>query len=217
MNLIPPEIASQLAFDARKPLLIGAALLLALSPLPILFGLSAAEGSTQAQVEKLKISERELSTRKANLADTRQQSLAIAAVNAQMESVVLNRANWNEFMVELQKVILANRHTWIEELRVTREQPPAPAVAEGEPPAPAPPKVIKVTLVTRMLLLSVGPAKDAVIDAKEFGRRQQDFVQALRNNPFVEAIPDAEIRSDRNQPNLPRLTLTLVIKSDKTL
>ena len=217
VNLIPPEIASQLAFDARKPLLIGAALLLALSPLPILFGLSAAESSTQAQVEKLKIGERELSTRKANLADTRQQSLAIAAVNAQMESVVLNRANWNEFMVELQKVILANRHTWIEELRVTREQPPAPAVAEGEPPAPAPPKVIKVTLVTRMLLLSVGPAKDAVIDAKEFGRRQQDFVQALRNNPFVEAIPDAEIRSDRNQPNLPRLTLTLIIKSDKTL
>ena len=59
--------------------------------------------------------------------------------------------------------------------------------------------------------------RNAVIDAKEFGRRQQDFVQALRKNAFVEAIPDAEIRSDRNQPNLPRLTLTLIIKSDKPL
>jgi type IV pilus assembly protein PilM len=217
VNLIPPEIAAQLAFDARKPLLIGSALLLALSPLPILAGLYFAAESTQAQVTSLKLREREFSARKANIADTRQQSSAIASVNSQMESVVLNRTNWNEFLVELQKVILANRHTWIEELRVTREQPPAPAVAEGEPPAPLPHKVIKVTLVTRMLLLSVGPAKDAVIDAKEFGRRQQEFVQALRQNAFVEAIPDAEIRSDRNQPNLPRLTLTLIIKSDKPL
>ena len=217
VNLIPTEIAAQLAFDARKPLLLGSALLLALSPLPILAGLYFAAESTEGQVAALKLREREFSTRKASIADVRQQSLAIAAVNAQMESVVLNRANWNEFFVELQKVILANRHTWIEELRVTREQPPAPAVAEGEPPAPLPPKVIKVTLVTRMLLLSVGPAKDAVIDAKEFGRRQHDFVEALRQNPFVESIPDSEIRSDRNQPNLPRLTLTLVIKSDKPL
>ena len=150
------------------------------------------------------------------MADLRQQSLAITSVNSQLESVVLNRANWNEFLVELQALVLANRHTWIEELRVRRELGPVPVVPEGETPLPAP-KVVKITLVARMLLPEVAPGKDAVINADAFRRRQREFVESLRKNAFVKEISDSDIRSDYTQPNLPRLTLTLTIKSDKPL
>ena len=216
VNLIPPDISSQLAFDARKPLLLGAVALLALSPLPIWFGFRSVGEATVAQVDAIKRREAEFSARKGKLAALRQESAALAAVNAQMESVVVNRANWNEFLVELQSLVLANRHTWIEELRVRREIGAAPATPEGEPAPPAP-KVVKVTLVARMLLPEVAPGKDAVINADAFRRRQRDFVESLRKNPFVKEVSDSEIRSDYTQPNLPRLTLTLVIKPEKTL
>lgn len=216
VNLIPPDISAQLGFDARKPLLLGAVALLALSPLPIWFGFSSVGEATLAQVDAIKRRETEFSARKGKLAQLRQESAAIAAVNEQMESVVLNRANWNEFLVELQTLVLTNRHTWIEELRVRREIGAVPAAAEGEP-APPPTKVVKVTLVARMLLPEVAPGKDAVINAEAFRRRQREFVEALRKNPFVKEISDSDIRSDYTQPNLPRLTLTIVIKPEKSL
>jgi len=216
VNLIPPDISAQLAFDSRKPLLIGAVALLALAPLPVWFGFSSVGDATVEQVAAIKRREAEFADRKGKLAALRQESAALAAVNEQMESVVLNRANWNEFLVELQTLVLTNRHTWIEELRVRRELGAVPAAPEGEPAPPAP-KVVKVTLVARMLLPEVAPGKDAVINAEAFRRRQREFVESLRKNPFVKEVSDAEIRSDYTQPNLPRLTLTLVIKPDKPL
>ena len=72
-------------------------------------------------------------------------------------------------------------------------------------------------LSVRLLLPEVAPGKDAVINADVFRRRQRELVDALRKNSFVESVPDAEIRADTSQPNLPRLSLTLVIKQDKSL
>lgn len=216
VNLIPQEIARQLAFDARKPLLLTATLLFALTPLPVLLGFKSVAAATSAQVEAVKRREGEFQARKTSLADVRQQAAAVAAVNAQFESVVLNRANWNDFLVELQTIVLANRHTWIERLSVTRELGPVPPVPEGETPPP-PPRVIKVTLSARMLLTEVAPGKDAVINADAFRRRQREFVDSLRKNPYVKEIADASISSDYTQPNLPKLTLTMVIKADKPL
>jgi len=134
-----------------------------------------------------------------------------------LDSVVSTRTHWNDFLVELQSQVLASRHQWVEELRVRRDQPAAPAAPEGEPPPPPPPAVTKVVLSVRLLLPEVAPGKDAVINAEVFRRRQRELVDALRKNSFVESVPDAEIRADTSQPNLPRLSLTLVIKQDKSL
>jgi hypothetical protein len=68
-----------------------------------------------------------------------------------------------------------------------------------------------------MLLPEVAVGKDAVINADTFRRRQRELVESLRKNSFILAVPDADIRADTSQPNLPRLTLTLVLKPDKTL
>ena len=68
-----------------------------------------------------------------------------------------------------------------------------------------------------MLLTEVAPGKDAVINADAFRRRQREFVDSLRKNPYVKEIADASISSDYTQPNLPKLTLTMVIKADKPL
>ncbi|MFN7340466.1 MAG: pilus assembly protein PilM [Opitutia bacterium] len=141
VNLIPPAIAAQLAFDARKPLLIAAAALLALSPLPLWWGLKSGADEAIALVRSVKSREAELASRRTELAEIHAKSAALAAINAQLESVVQNRANWNDFLAELQAQVLANRHVWIEELRLTRSTPPPPADAEGDAPPPLPPRL----------------------------------------------------------------------------
>jgi len=217
VNLIPAPIAAQIAFDARKPLLLAAAALLALSPLPVWWFLRGAADAAASRVVAVKGRETELAGRRGELVGLREKSAALAATNAQLESVVSTRSHWNDFLVELQAQILAARHTWVEDLRVRRDQPATPAAPEGEPAPPPPPAVTKVTLSVRLLLPEVAPGKDAVINADVFRRRQRELVEALRRNSFVESVPDSEIRADTSQPNLPRLSLTLVIRPDKSL
>ncbi len=217
VNLIPAPIAEQIAFNARKPLLLAAAALAALAPFPAWWFLDRAAEAAAARVVAVKAREVELSGRRGELIGLREKSAALAATNAQLDSVVTARSHWNDFLVELQAQVLSSRHQWVEELRVRRDQPAAPAAPEGEPPPPPPPAVTKVSLSVRLLLPEVVPGKDAVINADVFRRRQRELVDALRKNSFVESIPDSEIRADTSQPNLPRLSLTLVIKADKSL
>ena len=217
VNLIPAPIAEQIAFNARKPLLLAAAALLALAPIPAWWFLQDAASSAAARVGVVKSREVELTGRRGEILGLRQKSAEVAATNAQLDSVVVSRTHWNDFLVELQSQVLSARHQWVEELRVRRDQPAAPAPAEGEPAPPPPPAVTKVVLSVRLLLPEVAPGKDAVINSEVFRRRQRELVEALRKNSFVEAIPDSEIRADTSQPNLPRLSLTLVIRQDKSL
>lgn len=217
VNLIPAPIAALIAFNARKPLLLAAAALLALAPFPAWFFLDGAASATAARVVAVKAREAELTGRRGELVGLREKSAVLAATNAQLDSVVVTRTHWNDFLVELQSQVLSSRHQWVEELRVRRDQPPAPAVPEGEAPPAPPPAVTKVVLTVRLLLPEVGAGKDAAINAEAFRRRQRELVEALRRNTFVASVPDAEIRADTSQPNLPRLSLTLVIKADKSL
>lgn len=217
VNLIPTLIATRLAFDARKTLLLIAAALLAISPLPLGWFYAQAAAAAETKLAEIKGRESILGARRAELVTTREQVAALAAINAQLESVVVNRPNWNDFLVELQTNILATRHVWLEDLRTRRDPLPAQPVVEGEATSTAPKVQTRVLLTVRMLLPEVAVGKDAVINADTFRRRQRELVESLRKNSFVQAVPDADIRADTSQPNLPRLTLTLVLKPDKTL
>lgn len=217
VNLIPTLIATRLAFDARKTLLLVAAALLAISPLPLGWFYAQAAAAAETKLAEIKARESILGARRAESVTTREQAAALAAINAQLESVVVNRPNWNDFLVELQTNILATRHVWLEDLRTRRDPLPAQPVVEGEAISTAPKVQTRVLLTVRMLLPEVAVGKDAVINADTFRRRQRELVESLRKNSFVQAVPDADIRADTSQPNLPRLTLTLVLKPDKTL
>lgn len=217
VNLIPTVIATRLAFDARKSLLLTAAALLALSPLPVGWFFAQASAAAEVKLSEIKGRETVLSARRAELASAREQAASLAAINAQLESVVVNRPHLNDFLVELQTNILATRHVWLEDLRTRHDPLPAQPVAEGETASVAPRFQTRVMITVRMLLPEVAVGKDAVINADTFRRRQRELVESLRKNSFIQAVPDADIRADTSQPNLPRLTLTLVLKPDKTL
>ena len=214
VNLIPRDIAAQIAFDARKPKLITAALLAALAPWPVWFAFSEASDYNRDQAAKLQHRSKDLTAHLSKIKDFRKKSTDILATNVQLESVVLNRSNWPAFMADLQKRLSNCKNTWVEELHVHHEQVAAAPVAEGEPPAP-PVTVTKVVLTVRLLLPSVAPGRP--FQAKEMNVREQELLAALKGSAFVQEIPDGEIKPDYAMANVPRLTLTLVIRKDKSL
>jgi hypothetical protein len=214
VNLIPKDIAAQIAFSARQPKLLVAALLAALIPLPVWYVYSENIAHSQKLVDALGVRSRELKAHQFSLTDTRQKTDAVLAVNRELESVVLNRSNWLAFLADLQTRISSMPNTWVEELHVRREAQPVAPSAEGEPPPP-PVTVTKVVLTVRFLMPEVAPQRPH--NAAAMNRRQKALLDSLRQSKFIAEIPDQEIKGEYTPTNSPKLTLTLVIRRESAL
>jgi len=215
VNLIPRDIAGQISFESQKIKFVVAALLLAIAPVPILLTLSEGVDYNKEQTRTLKKKSDELISYQNTIKQNREESLVVLAVNQQLEFVVSNSPNWPIFLADLQSRVLAAKNTWIEELRVRRE---SAVIATGTEPdaSRVATNVTRVTITTRTLLEKVPPGKS--LKAQEFNERKAALVESLKKSPFVAEIPEDEIKVDfTKEANVPRTTLTLVIKSDQAL
>jgi type IV pilus assembly protein PilM len=225
VNLIPRDIASQQAFDARKPRLLAAALLAAASPFFAWLALSASADWNRNQVSIVQGRQSELTARRSSIEESHKKSAEIAAKASELESIVLNRSNWPAFLGDLQSRVGMLKNTWVEELHVKYETLPAAPVAEGQP-APAPVVVTKVVVAVRFLFA------DVPFDLKQYRSQSEKahigrLLEALRSSPYVSAIPENEIvvtdqtlKASDNKTEIrmtPKATLTLVIHKDKAL
>lgn len=215
VNLIPRDIAGQISFESQKIKFVVAALLLAIAPLPILQTLNEGVDYNKEQTKTLKKKSDELISYQNTIKQSREESLVVLAVNQQLEFVVSNSPNWPIFLADLQSRVLTAKNTWIEELKVRRES--AVIVTGTEPEASrVAANVTRVTITTRTLLEKVPPGKS--LKAQEFNERKAALVESLKKSPFVAEIPEDEIKVDfTKEANVPRTTLTLVIKSDQAL
>ncbi len=216
VNLIPRDIAAQIAFDARKPKLFVAALLAALAPWPVFLALDDAADYNNEQIALLKARSAVLNGHQGTIVKTHEDSHAVLATNQLLEFVVVNRSNWPAFMTDLQSRVTQSKNTWVEELHVIHA-PAAPAApaAEGDSPKPPAQPITKVTVTARILLDKVAPGK--TFNAKELIERQNALMASLKKSPFVADIPADEIKPDYKEANVPKLTFTLVIQKDKAL
>lgn len=215
VNLIPRDIAGQISFESQKIKFVVAALLLAIAPVPILLTLNEGVDYNKEQTKTLKKKSDELISYQNTIKQSREESLVVLAVNQQLEFVVSNSPNWPIFLADLQSRVLTAKNTWIEELRVRRE---SAVIATGTEPdaSRVAANVTRVTITTRTLLEKVPPGKS--LKAQEFNERKSALVESLKKSPFVAEIPEDEIKVDfTKEANVPRTTLTLVIKSDQAL
>jgi len=215
VNLIPRDIAGQISFESQKIKFVVAALLLAIAPVPILQTLNEGVDYNREQTKILKKKSDELISYQNTIKQSREESLVVLAVNQQLEFVVSNSPNWPIFLADLQSRVLTAKNTWIEELRVRRE---SAVIASGTEPEASrvATNVTRVTITTRTLLEKVPPGKS--LKAQEFNERKAALVESLKKSPFVAEIPEDEIKVDfTKEANVPRTTLTLVIKSDQAL
>jgi hypothetical protein len=215
VNLIPRDIAAQMVFDARKPLLILASVLVAISPLPICHAYYSANLYNEEQMAKVKVKADDLLSHQRELKTTRESANSVWEVNKKLEFVFDQSPNWVNFLVDLQDRIKASPDTWVEDIRVKREQAVATPVLDGEVVPPAPPSVTKVIVTARILLNKIPPGRP--FNAQEFNEREVALVESLKRSPFVADIPSDEIKPEYSEPNIPRVTFTLVITLEKAL
>jgi len=225
VNLIPRDIASQQAFDARKPRLLAAALLAAAAPWCIWFAFGEAERWNREQTTVIQGRQSELSVRRSAIQESRKLADDLSAKTKELESVVLNRSNWPAFLGDLQSRVGTLKNTWIEEMHVKYEALPTAPVAEGQP-APAPVMVTKVVISVRFLFA------DVPFDLKQYRSQSEKahigrLLDVVRKSPYVSSVPENEIvvtdqtmKAADNKTEIrmtPKATLTLVIHKDKAL
>jgi len=225
VNLIPRDIASQQAFDARKPRLLVAALLAAISPLFVLLAFKDSDSWNRDQRAIVDGRKAELENRRVLIEESRKKSTELAAKAKELESVVLNRSNWPAFLGDLQNRVGTLKNTWIEEMHVKYETLPAAPAVEGQP-APAPVLVTKVVISVRFLFTEVAldvPQYRSQAEKAHIGR----LLAVVRKSPYVSTVPENEIvvtdqtiKASDNKTVIrmtPKATLTLVIHPDKAL
>ena len=225
VNLIPRDIASQQAFDARKPRLLAAALLAAAAPWCIWLAFGEAERWNREQTTVIQGRQSELSVRRTAIQESRKLADDLSAKTKELESVVLNRSNWPAFLGDLQSRVGTLKNTWIEEMHVKYEPLPTAPVAEGQP-VPAPVMVTKVVISVRFLFA------DVPFDLKQYRSQSEKahigrLLEVVRKSPYVSSVPENEIvvtdqtmKAADNKTEIrmtPKATLTLVIQKDKAL
>jgi type IV pilus assembly protein PilM len=226
VNLIPRDIASQQAFDARKPRLLAAAALAAAAPFCVWLAFDASESWNKERTLAIQGRQTELTGRRVAIEGSRVKAAELAARCKQLEHVVLNRSNWPAFLGDLQARVGSLKDSWIEELHVKYEPQPVAPVAEGQP-APAPVIVTKVVISVRFLFSEVPFDKNQTYRSQAEKARIGKLLEAVRLSPYVSAVPENEIvvtdqtiKSSDGKSEIrttPKATITLVIHKDKAL
>lgn len=224
VNLLPPEIAKELNFKKKIPFLALSGLFLAVAPWPVWmhFGevqteLAKVEKQQTAQIKQLEGYQGELESLDKQTEELRNR--------VEKETDVLNkRFRWNEFLADGQaclarlqnrkvkdadgeETFASDRHIWIDSLSVVRNLVPA---AEDVPA-----KVVCDAVITFAMLIPEVDADNPEHKRSIFDARRKAILESLAASEFAD--PSVKIKDvpDFSKPNLPTLTITLRLKSDK--
>ena len=215
VNLIPAAVATEMDFDKRKPAFIAAAVLFALAPWPTWFLYQNANKDAAAELSKSASRIAELQAYKGEVSKVEESMAGITERVAKLHSASLATGSWRRFLADLQTRVTGVKDVWIDELHYSRTAAkPAAPKADGEPAAPEAPAAdtVKVKVSLRLLQKDVPPG--GAHNNTSFRARRQEILTALKGSPFVASIPPEEEKTNFTQANLPRLTLTLVMRQD---
>lgn len=226
VNLLPPEIAKELDFKKKTPFLALAGIFLALAPWPVWMHFSdvgkALDGVKLAQVKTIDT----LKAREEQLVALDEQCKKLKRYSEEVAAVLDERFRWNDFMADGQAclarlqtrtatnedgetIFSSDRHIWLDSLSVSRSL----KSATEELPAEV---VCDVEIKFAMLIPEVD-ADTPEHNAKVFEARRKLILESLRATDFVDKSVKIKDKPDFSKPNLPTLTVTLRLKSDKGL
>ncbi len=228
VNLLPQQIADALAFSKKKPFFIAAAVLFALAPLPIFFGLQnqcAALDSENAGLSKRKA---ELESFRSKISALEEHNVPAAEFVGTLDGVLAARGAWNALLADIQSRVSAlqaptasedgeltfsaNRHIWVDGLKVSRTVQNPQVSEEDDERGNAKPTVrTEVELKLRLLIPQVDGAKPEH-NAAAFNARRRAVLDVFKKSEFVEKLTD---QTDFRRPNFPTITLKLVLKPEK--
>ncbi len=231
-SLLPPALTAALAFRKRQPMFMAAAALVVLALVPPVIYFHTVTSATNERISEVDGQLMPLrSVENRNSENLRQLEAATKQITA-LRGAYETKANWINFLADLQERLVKIEDVWLDKLQVVRPPAPEPGLA-GEPPPPAtadagqapadpnapadaanaiPPKPpIRLTLSGR--LLDVANPQSKV--SPESLQRVKQLLASFTGSQFIAAVENE--RFDTNQNGLLKFDFTLVINPKKTL
>lgn len=226
VDLFPPEIAAAIEFKRKLPFLAVAGACFALAPWPIFAHFSEVGKGLEQEKKAQKVAIQKLEATEKFLADKEKEAEKLKAYVEKLTGVLDERYRWNGFLAETQKTLEAlhsiqtkdedgepvvsnDRYLWLDSLSVSRKLVPATE--------DAPARVVSDAVVTFAMLVPEVDADHPVHDSGAFDARRKVILEALKQADFVDPSAPIIDKPDFGRPNLPMLTVTLRLKSDKGL
>ena len=223
-SLLPPALTEAIAFRKRQPVLLSAAALAVLSLAPPVYYVHTIAATTQEMVSRHEgqlMPLRSVQNRnEQNLQQIAEATRQIAALRGAVET----KANWVNFLADLQGRLARIEDVWLDRLQVTRPplpEPGSPDAAPMEPPpdgqaaaaVPAVPKGPPVRLTLSGRLLDVRNPQSKV--SPESLQRVKELLAGFTGSGFIKAVENE--RFDTNQNGLLYFDFTLVINPERSL
>ena len=122
VNLLPEAIQKEIEFSKKKPALLAAAALLALTMVPPFLSYRIANAGYSDNVEMMQNGIRPLISKQTEIRSYREKSETISQSIQHLETLVNSRSNWVRFFADLQKSLHQAEDVWLDQLNVLRER-----------------------------------------------------------------------------------------------
>jgi len=123
VNLLPDAVQKEMAFASKKPILMVAAILIALAPWPAYLALKQISSGNQAVAEATEKEIMPLQSRQAKINQNGQFAKELRNKIQQVEGLVNSKYNWIQFFGQLQASLAEAEDVWLDGLEVVRETP----------------------------------------------------------------------------------------------
>ncbi|MFU8847455.1 MAG: pilus assembly protein PilM [Opitutales bacterium] len=206
VNLLPDAIQSELAFRAKKPYLLAAAILLACAPWPAFYGYQQFSSSVRAEAKALQQEVLPFQQRQAAIDSAETRARQIGESIEQVQGLVNSKANWIQFFAELQDSLMQAEDVWLDNLAVKRESRGSGDLANFE-------IVVEGKMLVRETTNQEG------INREVLTRRIKSLQTSFENSEFVDSSkpPNINWNSLLSGLNVLPFTINLVIDASITL
>lgn len=196
IDLLPHQLAEEMAFNKKRPYLIAAAACLALATVPPIVALSGKAGTLAEAARKLEARVPALQATHAEILANEEQANEVRADIASMETLVNSRSNWIIFFSDLQTQLQAVKDVWLEDLKLNRQA--------GN----------RLQLSGRLLIKDYDP-DNPTTSAQSAAARVNQLLDSFRSSEFINSVTD--IRFDNTTPRILQFRFSLVLNPDKPL
>lgn len=222
INLLPAALAEKLAFGKRKPILLAAAVLVALALLPVVVQTNRALSAAKAQSVALSQAIQPLEALQNRIRSNKQALEQIQTEVLAVQSLAESKNNWINFLSDLQDRLVKVEDVWLESLSVIRATStpsgggggglfggaPAPAAeSNGDAKKPA----LRLQLSGR-LLDQKNPLSNVSSDSYA---RVKSLLASFVDSQFISAIEKESF--DASRPGILRFDFILVIDPTRPL
>jgi type IV pilus assembly protein PilM len=231
-SLLPPALTAALAFRKQQPWYLAAAALVAVALIPPMVYLHTLASGSLDRISKVDTQLMPLRAIESRNADNLRQIEEAAKQITALRGAYETKANWINFVADLQERLVKIEDVWLDKLQVVRPPLPEPGAVPEEPPpqegAPAPestpadgaqpavppaPKGPPLRLALSGRLLDVSNPQSKV--SPESTLRVKQLLASFTGSQFIAAVENE--RFDNSQNGLLRFDFTLVINPKKTL